>query len=164
MRAILATSLCLSIYHMYIVHTSTKFTYQDITDNVKSVVKKTCANLLNEHALGLAVKVYMDDADYVHPEDIIDQTVTGVNCASLLHGDITEVKRAEAIQSNRSSSVEYNSPEYWEKETQDCEDFKRRYGYITRPVSQEEAEFPLAFIILYYKDGGQVERLLRAIC
>ncbi len=46
---------------------------------------------------------------------------------------------------------------------QDCERFKRARGYHLQPVSQEEAEFPIAFNIIMHKDASQVEKLLRAI-
>ncbi|KAJ8035903.1 N-acetyllactosaminide beta-1,6-N-acetylglucosaminyl-transferase [Holothuria leucospilota] len=47
--------------------------------------------------------------------------------------------------------------------TQDCSTFKHIRKYPTKPRSEEERNFSLAYIILTHKDVAQVERLLRAI-
>ncbi|XP_035824356.1 N-acetyllactosaminide beta-1,6-N-acetylglucosaminyl-transferase [Aplysia californica] len=46
----------------------------------------------------------------------------------------------------------------------DCPNFNRKYGFQRYPeVTEEESDFPLAFIILFYKDLDQILFLLRAI-
>ena len=45
----------------------------------------------------------------------------------------------------------------------DCETFKKYRKYIMYPTSKEEAEYPLAFSIMMYRNPQMVERLLRAI-
>lgn len=47
--------------------------------------------------------------------------------------------------------------------TKDCAAFRTERGYITKPLSSEEAGFPIGFSLLMYKDSALVERLLRAI-
>lgn len=47
--------------------------------------------------------------------------------------------------------------------TSACDDFKRERGYRLKPVSHDEAEFPIAFNILAHENAEQVERLLRSI-
>jgi hypothetical protein len=47
--------------------------------------------------------------------------------------------------------------------TRDCPNFTQERGYITKTLSQEESEFPIAYSMLMYKDVEQAERLLRAI-
>jgi len=37
-----------------------------------------------------------------------------------------------------------------------CDAFKRRRGYFTRPLSRQEADFPIAFSILAYDNIPQV--------
>ncbi|CAL1532806.1 unnamed protein product, partial [Lymnaea stagnalis] len=50
------------------------------------------------------------------------------------------------------------------QESLNCPNFLRKYGFQRFPqVSEEEREFPLAFIILFHKDLDQVMFLLRAI-
>lgn len=44
-----------------------------------------------------------------------------------------------------------------------CSDFIRSRGYVMQPMSDEEAEFPIAYNILMHRTVTQVERLLRAI-
>ena len=47
--------------------------------------------------------------------------------------------------------------------TLNCSSYIRRLGYHTRPVSGEEAEFPIAYNILIHKDIEQMESLLKVI-
>ncbi|XP_064643375.1 beta-1,3-galactosyl-O-glycosyl-glycoprotein beta-1,6-N-acetylglucosaminyltransferase 3-like isoform X2 [Lineus longissimus] len=47
--------------------------------------------------------------------------------------------------------------------TRDCPSFIQERGYIMKPLSQEENDFPIAYSMLMYKDVEQAERLLRAV-
>ena len=47
--------------------------------------------------------------------------------------------------------------------TKNCAEFISKRSYLTSPMSEEEASFPLAFSVAVYKDIEQFERLLRAI-
>ena len=47
--------------------------------------------------------------------------------------------------------------------TKNCSEFIERRRYVTSPLSEEEAEYRLAFSIAVYRDVEQFERLLRAI-
>ncbi|XP_077866672.1 core 2-GlcNac-transferase isoform X1 [Saccoglossus kowalevskii] len=47
--------------------------------------------------------------------------------------------------------------------TDDCRYFAYSRGYTSKPVTQEELDFPLAFGILIHKDVYQFEQLLRTI-
>ena len=47
--------------------------------------------------------------------------------------------------------------------TINCDSYIKRIGYHTRPVSDEEAEFPIAYNILIHKDIEQMESLLKVI-
>lgn len=86
---------------------------------------------------------------------------TGLDCAALFHGDRKEMDRAEEYMSGYTQEV--LTPSHYVNMTSNCVEFRRSRGYFPRPLSQEEAEFPIAFSILAYKDIHQVERLLRAI-
>lgn len=44
-----------------------------------------------------------------------------------------------------------------------CEDYVVQNHYITRPLSEEEAAFPLAYVMVIHKDFGTFERLFRAV-
>lgn len=45
----------------------------------------------------------------------------------------------------------------------DCTKYKRLRGFYRWPVSAAERNFPIAFSLLFYKELGQVEYLLKAI-
>ncbi|XP_077995884.1 N-acetyllactosaminide beta-1,6-N-acetylglucosaminyl-transferase-like [Glandiceps talaboti] len=47
--------------------------------------------------------------------------------------------------------------------TDNCTDFKTFRGYHLKPLSNEEANFPIAYGIYVYKSAHQVEQLLRTI-
>lgn len=49
------------------------------------------------------------------------------------------------------------------KHVKRCQNFKMLRKYITKPLSTEEAEFPIAYIINVYHHFSQLEHLLRAI-
>ncbi|XP_007524325.1 N-acetyllactosaminide beta-1,6-N-acetylglucosaminyl-transferase isoform X3 [Erinaceus europaeus] len=44
-----------------------------------------------------------------------------------------------------------------------CKDYLTENHYITSPLSQEEAAFPLAYVMVIHKDFGTFERLFRAV-
>ena len=84
-----------------------------------------------------------------------------VNCAKLFAGDPHELENANLyqVQNPKRPIPDMNYVQLTAK----CQEFVVERIYITKPVSREEADFPLAFSILMYKDVEQFERLLRAI-
>lgn len=92
---------------------------------------------------------------------------TRLDCVAMLYGDENEVERAKdfmrASGSGGAGADRTISPAEMINRTQNCAEFRRTRAYFSRPLSREEAEFPIAFSILAYKDPQQVERLLRAI-
>ena len=87
--------------------------------------------------------------------------VTKVNCAKIIAGDDAELFRAQNHQ-NVHPKVEI-PPEYYTAKARDCQSFIHSRHYTTKPLSTEEAEFPLAYSLLVFKEIELVERLLRAI-
>ena len=87
--------------------------------------------------------------------------VTDVNCAKLFDYDDNEHKLAQQYQKD-NQKVPIPDEEY-SKLTQDCDKFKRERQYILQPLSEEEADFSIAFSLVVFKDVEQIERLLRAI-
>ncbi len=84
-----------------------------------------------------------------------------VNCRALLEGDRHQQTSAKSYSRNHPRDTIRDS--HFIRFTQNCSLFRRERGYVTQPVTPEEARFPIAFSILFYKDLQQVERLLRAI-
>ena len=87
--------------------------------------------------------------------------VTDVNCAKLFDYDDSEHKLAQQYQKD-NQKVPIPDEEY-SKLTQDCDKFKRERQYILQPLSEEEADFSIAFSLVVFKDVEQIERLFRAI-
>ena len=100
---------------------------------------------------------------FVSPSpDIVPRVrVTDVNCAKLFNSDYAEQKVAQQYQ-RANLKVPIPDEEY-SKLTQDCDKFKKSRQYILQPVSQLEADFPIAFSLVVFKDVEQIERLFRAI-
>ncbi len=82
-------------------------------------------------------------------------------CKGLFEGEVETVILASFYQLQHAKVV---SPD--EKImglTTDCESFRTQRQYITAPLNDEEADFPIAYSIMVHKDVEQIERLLRAI-
>ena len=106
------------------------------------------------------------DGEFLSPNDVYSFPVNGVNCDALFHGDSRAISKAIEYQ---SKAERYNPrlnqmPEgYLINKTKDCLNYAKENHFITKPVSREEEDFPLAFSLLVYKDIDQVERLMRVI-
>ncbi len=68
-----------------------------------------------------------------------------VNCKKLAKGDKKEMQKAKRIMTG-SYRGQCNPPDYYNKIS--CTEYIPRMGYITSPVTAEEAEFPIAFSML----------------
>ena len=90
-----------------------------------------------------------------------DRTVSDVNCRAIINGDQAETRLASNL-STQPRKFKISTTDYTNM-TKNCQDFKENRGYIMSPLSKLEADFPIAFSILMYKDTEQTERLLRAI-
>ncbi|GFS12201.1 beta-1,3-galactosyl-O-glycosyl-glycoprotein beta-1,6-N-acetylglucosaminyltransferase [Elysia marginata] len=62
-----------------------------------------------------------------------------------------------------SSEFKDLTNEWYINATKDCEQFRQTRGYIMSELTQEEAEFPIAFSLMVYKNMEMVERLLRSV-
>lgn len=86
---------------------------------------------------------------------------TRLSCVALMQGDANEAERAKYyMRSNRRQAKDATD---YVNGTRNCAEFLHSRGYASRPTSREEAEFPIAFSILVFKDVEQVERLVRSI-
>ena len=92
---------------------------------------------------------------------IQDRTVKEVNCNAIINGDLVETRRASNM-SAQPRKFELNATDYINM-TNNCQEFIDKRGYIMSSLTKLEADFPIAFSLLMYKDIEQVERLLRAI-
>jgi len=103
-------------------------------------------------------------SSYIHRLAVVDLpsiNVTGADCTALFSGNAVELIKAIKFESTyKKQDVE---PEKFIKQASNCTQFVADRRYVTWPVNREEAEFPIAFSILMYKDVEQFERLLRAV-
>ena len=90
-----------------------------------------------------------------------DVLVRNIDCSRLFAGDKEEMMKARIYQITRKPTPTPDAE--FANVSLDCEAFKRNRGYINRPLSVEEEQFPLAYSIVMYKDVAMAERLLRAI-
>lgn len=91
----------------------------------------------------------------------VTSTVSECRCIRLFNGDRAELEVASKIRKERLSESEQAANII--KRTENCSSFMLERKYVTSPVSDEEASFPIAYSIVVYKDVEQLERLIRAI-
>ena len=102
-----------------------------------------------------------DFGGYAKIEDLPPKRELSANCNLLFEGDPRELSKALTHQYNEMAGGGKHSLD--KLSFADCESFISERRYLTKPVSPEEEEFPLAFGITMYKDPEQAERLLRAL-
>lgn len=84
-----------------------------------------------------------------------------VNCKRIINGDEKEIALADKIMKRYPKrGMSYKDILNLAK---NCDDFKKKRGYILRALRKRERDFPIAYSIMIYKDIEQFERLLRAI-
>ena len=89
------------------------------------------------------------------------ERTTLTDCRKLLENDSQEMEMAyQAMQQRPKVPIAEEQYLEW---TSDCNSFVTKRGYVTSPLSEEEADYPLAFGLAVYTDVEQLERLLRAI-
>ena len=87
-----------------------------------------------------------------------------VNCSAVFADNKTEIQRvSRSLRQERARAPLMPADSTVATWTQDCSVYKNRSGYPKHALSEEEASFPIAYIILVHKSSAQVERLLRAI-
>lgn len=91
--------------------------------------------------------------------------VTAVSCMSLMEGSEKDIAEAEDLSSY--VKVGPTPPQIGNGHPSlDCHSFKNGMGYSELNgciITDEEANFPIAYSLVVYNDAMQVERLLRAI-
>jgi len=87
--------------------------------------------------------------------------VPGVNCAALLSGNIQSIAGAHVQQQKWPKQT--ISDDIYVAAAADCAQYINQRRFTLQPLSSEEADFPLAFSIVMFRDVELFERLLRAI-
>uniref|UniRef100_A0A1I7Z6F9 Core-2/I-Branching enzyme n=1 Tax=Steinernema glaseri TaxID=37863 RepID=A0A1I7Z6F9_9BILA len=81
-----------------------------------------------------------------------------VNCSAIAEGDARAIRRAKRWKFDGSFVWETIYPSY-----DRCKTIKSMFSFADRPLSREEALFPLAYGMLLYQNSVQVLYLLSAI-
>lgn len=113
------------------------------------------------HAANAVHQWSSDSVQWLTLTDLPSINVTGADCAALFRDDRIELRWARKFQNAHAKKVVV--PTKFIHQASDCTQFVAERHYATRPVNREEAEFPVAFSILMFKDVEQFERLLRAV-
>ena len=91
-----------------------------------------------------------------------DRNVKDVNCRLIINGDVNETMLASNYSATRPRKGALD-PEDYMNLTTDCAAFIHKRGYIRSSLTKLEADFPIAFSLMMFKDVQQAELLLRAI-
>ncbi|XP_013916546.1 PREDICTED: beta-1,3-galactosyl-O-glycosyl-glycoprotein beta-1,6-N-acetylglucosaminyltransferase [Thamnophis sirtalis] len=101
--------------------------------------------------------------DYEHLE-LTSEHPNTVNCSKILEGDKEEIEKVKLellkVSFRRTPKM---TPNDYINMTVDCASFIKKRKYIMEPLSQEEAEFPIAYSIVAYHKINMLEGLLRTI-
>ncbi|XP_002734297.1 beta-1,3-galactosyl-O-glycosyl-glycoprotein beta-1,6-N-acetylglucosaminyltransferase-like [Saccoglossus kowalevskii] len=127
---------------------------------------KEKSNSVSGNHGGTGVHVQYVSKVNIEPVKIIRYTspfpklTNGVQCADIMQ----DTNHSMQINTKTKKAVKVILPDkIFLNLTTDCHWFAHSRGYLSKPVLQEELEFPLAFGILVYKTVHQVEQLLRTI-
>ena len=91
-----------------------------------------------------------------------DRTVKDVNCKLIINGNENETKFASNYSATRPRKEILDHNDYINL-TANCTTFKDKRGYIMSSLTKLEADFPIAYSLLMFKDVQHAELLLRAI-
>ncbi|KAL8596037.1 hypothetical protein ACOMHN_021077 [Nucella lapillus] len=86
--------------------------------------------------------------------------VKEVDCHKVFQGDQQELRNANALERMR---VPVPSDESIQEMAGNCSKFAEDRGFILRPLTRVEEQFPIAYSVLVFKQASQVVDLLRAI-
>ena len=95
---------------------------------------------------------------YAEINDIPEVYVKEADCKALFEGTI------DPLNFTKVDLDSWHLPdEYFTNLTKNCDTYIKERKYIMKPTSSEEANFPVAFNLVVYKNVHQIEQLLRAI-
>ena len=130
-------------------NTVNNYDFAEFSDNLKTLWN-TSADSRNVSG---ATNSYTVHIPYIN--------VPGINCAELFNGNVHEVVEARVRQAKQPKRA--ISDDIYVQAAAECTEYINRRRFIMQPLSSEEADFPLAFSIVMFRDVELFERLLRAI-
>jgi len=127
------------------------YDFVEFSDNLKKTLRNT--SVYSRNVISTTRSSYAVHIPYVN--------VPGINCAALFNGNIAEIAEAHVHQVKWPKRA--ISDDIYANAAADCELYVIQRRYIMLPLSSEEADFPIAFSIVMFRDVELFERLLRAI-
>ncbi|NXX43962.1 GCNT3 acetylglucosaminyltransferase, partial [Tricholaema leucomelas] len=86
-----------------------------------------------------------------------------INCSGVVHGDERAIQQARLSNLEIANKRASLTPDEYLNMTRDCSTFKETRRFIEFPLSQEEAEFPIAYSMVIHNKIEMFERLLRSL-
>ncbi|KAM6351830.1 beta-1,3-galactosyl-O-glycosyl-glycoprotein beta-1,6-N-acetylglucosaminyltransferase 3 [Alca torda] len=86
-----------------------------------------------------------------------------INCSGIIRGDEEAMQEAQLGRLEVVNKRAPLSPSNYLNMTKDCSNFRATRRFIEFPLSQEEAEFPIAYSMVIHDKIEMFERLLRSI-
>ena len=86
-----------------------------------------------------------------------------LSCAKLFNGDTNEMERTKAILSSHNYTFQHRKDDDYSMMSLSCDQYRNSRDFIMTPPDGPEADFPLAFNILFHRNVEQFERLLRVL-
>ncbi|KAL5020438.1 hypothetical protein ScPMuIL_003330 [Solemya velum] len=102
------------------------------------------------------------DRNHVHGDFLQITGNPNINCEKIFLKDDYAIHKTATLAIIAKNNYRLTEQSYIEM-TKNCSKFQSERGYIKQPITDEEAQFPVAMGILVYRHVDQVERLLRII-
>ncbi|XP_071424092.1 beta-1,3-galactosyl-O-glycosyl-glycoprotein beta-1,6-N-acetylglucosaminyltransferase 3 [Pithys albifrons albifrons] len=87
----------------------------------------------------------------------------GINCSGIVRGDRRAIEEAQLSNLEVAKRRAPLTPGEYLNMTRDCSAFRANRRFIEFPLSQEEAEFPIAYSMVIHDKIEMFERLLRSL-
>ncbi|NWH82206.1 GCNT3 acetylglucosaminyltransferase, partial [Piaya cayana] len=87
----------------------------------------------------------------------------GVNCSGIVRGDPESLREARLSRLEVAKRRAVLTPRDYLNMTQDCDSFRETRRFLEFPLSEEEAEFPIAYSMVIHNKIEMFERLLRSL-
>ncbi|XP_017672502.1 PREDICTED: beta-1,3-galactosyl-O-glycosyl-glycoprotein beta-1,6-N-acetylglucosaminyltransferase 3 [Lepidothrix coronata] len=87
----------------------------------------------------------------------------GINCSGIVRGDRRAIEEAQLRNLEVANRRAPLTPGHYLNMTRDCSAFRQTRRFIEFPLSQEEAEFPIAYSMVIHNKIEMFERLLRSL-
>ncbi|KAM6125146.1 beta-1,3-galactosyl-O-glycosyl-glycoprotein beta-1,6-N-acetylglucosaminyltransferase 3 [Phoenicopterus ruber ruber] len=149
-----------------------------LRDRTPLQARRRCALLLGSLLLAAAVALRSGTrpCPYAHPDaaahprcrERLYQALElspswRINCSGIVRGDEKAIQEAQLSKLEVVNKRASLTPSEYLNMTKDCSNFKETRRFIEFPLSQEEAEFPIAYSMVIHDKIEMFERLLRSV-